>query len=874
MPTYANQVAAGEGVFRARLVIEGWPTIYCDSKSLVGNLADGRQQLQGLDPLTLRLAAQADLLRADLVEQEAAIEVVDDKDHAISASFTTRPSARTWLTADLGVSATTATVANTDGFASSGVIHINTEAIQYSGKTSTTFTGLTRGSWNTKAQAHYTGDGESLSYPVVTNRPRSMRGRRCSIYLFGSSDSVAGGGTERWRGVIRSDAEYQQGRWTFAVEPRSWILDQPIGADLEEPTPIRGIYLPASAAFSLRLWRRSGSSRADAYTAEEVSPRMSGWFPDNASFCEAVTTQIATAVSSWTWDADAVIRLESQGATGYRFVYRVGSSNAHWVDLNGFGGRVSPVDHLPEVSPSWVDATTGLPTEDLSAGRSYYIEVAAPVPRAVVGQLDSGDWLSGSTWFVDYTRPDNTPDKVFLGGTTVPASYQFVTIDSGREGDEPYHTPASAADTSDRYVTVGPMPAHLLGPNSRIHIMRALATATGLGGLLNALIANSPTLVNSGGMPLITTDDLDTSDFSAITEAESSARLAYRYWFTGDGVSLREILVHELRLRGLYIAPNSTGQLTIKRLRPPLKTDSVAATLDSNTVGPGFPAMSLSPYGHIKTVVIRQHWDVWEQEHGFPSLRVRNVASDDPLGGVLEIAPRSRSSRSGPESPEVSVEDAYLLASGVLGMFGVPYQIVTLPDVSIEHMDAAQIGNAVTITSNFLPDTDGSWGLTAKPGMLIGYDWSPYEGRGAMTVLLLELDTGGYSPGFVVSNAAGSGTSWTFTLTLSPHTDETNVSTWLAVGDEVRIIERDSASPTRQSGTITGVTDPNFVDVEFDSTFTEPSEYFISYDTTSAVDESAPSGRIWAQTDFLQIADATRRIARASGDVDAMEFAP
>jgi Tfp pilus assembly protein PilX len=63
----------------------------------------------------------------------------------------------TTLTANLSNSATTATVASTTGWPSSGYFMIEAEEITYSGKTTTTFTGLARGQSSSTAVAHTSG---------------------------------------------------------------------------------------------------------------------------------------------------------------------------------------------------------------------------------------------------------------------------------------------------------------------------------------------------------------------------------------------------------------------------------------------------------------------------------------------------------------------------------------------------------------------------------------------------------------------------------------------------------------------------------------------------------------------------------------------
>ena len=64
----------------------------------------------------------------------------------------------TQLTTDLSAAANTVTVASTTGFATSGYVVIESEIIQYTGVTPTSFTGCTHGKFATVATNHYNGD--------------------------------------------------------------------------------------------------------------------------------------------------------------------------------------------------------------------------------------------------------------------------------------------------------------------------------------------------------------------------------------------------------------------------------------------------------------------------------------------------------------------------------------------------------------------------------------------------------------------------------------------------------------------------------------------------------------------------------------------
>lgn len=883
MPTLASQLASGDGVLRARLVIAGWPSIYCDSQSLVGLLSDGRRQRDGLDPETLRIAATADLVRAEIEEQGATIELTDDSSNAITASLAAVPTARCWIANDATASAITINVTSTDGFPASGTIHIGTEAIRYASKSATAFLSCIRGAWDSTALAHYAGDGESTVAALVTDTPETIIGRRVSVYLYGSADplTASGGGTERWRGIVRSAAEYTAGRWSFAVEPVSWILDQPIGGELVDGVPIRGIYLPASGAIDIQITRLSGASETDTVTADSANVLLSGFWADQAAFCTALTAALASETAGWSWDGDTELYAEPVGASGYRITYRVGATNAYFLRFGPGGGatdnRISPVDTM---AGSWTAPGSTAPVAGVAASGIYQIEVSASDPRGVIGGAAS----LGARRFYDFARSGSYPsDRIYLGGRVVPATTMRVVVDPGVEdvdASPPLHV--SSVDTSARWIGVpltlrAPLPGTadggywLLGSQTVLRIMRLIASGH-VGDLLDALVADSPTLAATGVLPLVVPGDIS-SDWTELEAAIGGSGWGSREWYAGlTSMTLRDMVTPELRAVGCYLAPTTTGALSIRRLRPPLRTDPTAGILDEDVVGGGLPALSLSPSGFLREVLYRTGWDQGEGEHMGVNLRVRSLAVPTSTSGVLEVAPRSVPVGD-VGSYEYSIEEAYLLASAALGLFGRPYRVATLSEVSIAMIDAAQVGSIVVVQTDYLPALDGTMGLD-QVGMVTGYDWSPYEGRGKITVLLQELETGGYSPAFRVANQSGAGATWTLTITLAPHTAESTVATWLQAGDEVRVIERDSVSPTRLSGTIDSIDSATTLTVTFDSTWTPgASEWVLCYDTTALVDETR-GVRGWAQTDFAMIAGSDRRIALGSGDVDAREFSP
>lgn len=895
MGTYAEQVALGEGDWMYAAEAEGWPEVWVSHSALVKTLSDGRERILGLDPKSLRFAAEVDLVRADPISTEQALSILNDTEivrafaleGATTASLSKAPSNTTFLTADLTASATTATVASTAGFPTSGAIHLATEAIGYTGKTATTFTGLSRGKWGTKAQAHFTRDGERLGFPTVTDRPRTLRGRRMLFRMWGAADDPDGNGTIRWRGVVSTDVSHDGDRYSFSVEPPTFILEQPVGGDIEEPVPISGIYLPSSSPLSLTISRYATAGYAGASPVETAIVLLSGHWDTQDEFCAALTTALGSATASWTWSSGAALVAQPLGQGGWQLIYRVGST-AEFVSVQG-GATFTSDDGSSETGASYVDhfvlpvgslggtwRSLTNPEADVStltANAAFFIDFSAPVPRAVFGHRGSepGPADSGSTF------PSN---RIYLGGNVVPNDQMMAAIVADGGDDDVELTYATAVNVSERYIEVATRPAMQLGPTTKIRLGRLLAFDSTLETMLLNLTTDSPNLVNAGAMPLIRLGSATAQGDLALlptdlTRAERGSRIASRTWVASEGTTLREILSPEALLRNLLYVPDKTGLIDWLIVRPPLKTDVTAFELDASNIVGNKPAVSRAPQGHLREVAFRQGWDPIENEHRGLTIRVRSAEGVDPttLGGVLEVAPRSAATLRGDAGLEIDPLDAELMGRARLGLFGGAYRLITL-EANMTLFEF-KLGDTGVITSAHIPSQDGTMGLTQKECTLVGFDWVPEDNKGTLQLLTTELNIGGYSPGFLVASQSGSGTSWTLTLTLSGYTDETDVATWFAVGDEVRVVQRDSVSPTRVTGTVTSIPSTTQLAVTFDATWTPGSDsWWFGYDTTANVDEAAPSGRRWAQADFAKVGGTDGKAALASGDVDAEDFSP
>ena len=104
--------------------------------------------------------------------------VVQDRNNLLRSLFAVRSFRSTYITALVSKTATTVPMADTTTLASSGVVYVGSETIQYTGKTGTTLTGCTRGAFGSKAQAHRGGAETGNGVYTV---PPSWFGRRVRL---------------------------------------------------------------------------------------------------------------------------------------------------------------------------------------------------------------------------------------------------------------------------------------------------------------------------------------------------------------------------------------------------------------------------------------------------------------------------------------------------------------------------------------------------------------------------------------------------------------------------------------------------------------------------------------------------------------------
>ena len=157
-------------------------------------------------------------------------------DNATLAGYLRKPAHATYLTADMTATGAGAIhVASTTGFDANGAIYIGGERIAHTGKTGTTFTGITRGSAGSRKAIHKKDSGAQ----IVTDGLRWWQGRDVVLYAcatdpagYCTGTAMADDSYEVWRGRLTAAPLRAPDGWTFAADALDRLLEKPLASKI------------------------------------------------------------------------------------------------------------------------------------------------------------------------------------------------------------------------------------------------------------------------------------------------------------------------------------------------------------------------------------------------------------------------------------------------------------------------------------------------------------------------------------------------------------------------------------------------------------------------------------------------------------------
>jgi hypothetical protein len=696
---------------------------------------------------------------------------------------------QTVLTVSLTSSATTVTVDSTTGFASSGTIWIDQEAITYSGTTATTFTGCTRGVLGTVAVAHAL-DTATGDAPFVFASIPSIEALRCILWLV-----IEGEATPLYIGTVGEAPVLSGGNgpeggavWeigTDAIWRREQNMRPGIQATLVTPVGfnaaaiVPGLHYPGAGEFlsfamspiaedSIKSTLEQAMQKAQDHMRNRLADESINATPSIRRVdANGVGLEVVARVSS-AIDVSLQIGQESAFATS-----REGS------DPRSAVAKVRPVPstlvYLPADGASTkylLDSIAGLPSTWNASGFPYDdAPHSTGLQYLLLGEIDADTRL--------VLEPSATAAGTATLAPSVTATNRVIARDSGQ--------------TIANY--------RWLDHAVNLRLCGKVTTNHWLRGLQRAVCVRSDVL-DSGV-------DERNWDFAHADEIVSatSAGPCDRTWYLDGSRTMRELVSEACAFNGIGLGVRS-GRTSPFVIRPPMATDAVAATFTagSYTEKTGWQR---NPDGVATSIKI---------EGGPVAIRVNDRMATRRFGQQRTIAvtlPESDDPRILRPTPR----DLYYYAFGrVLSLWNQPTFVRTL-HVGLEYATGVWIGDYVSVTDWLTPDGTGARGPSGVICQVIGrtVDLSPGKNQG-VTLEVLTYWQGtlhGYAPAIRIDNIAGAvvtaATAWhagTSTLgdfsgsDLASYTKTANDggAGWFRAGDKVKIVRRNVTSVTEETG--------------------------------------------------------------------------
>ncbi len=154
------------------------------------DVGGGYKRILGFRPFVNQLVPETSIsTEAVLFTTQFSDFVLAARGEKIFSSASTELSAK--IASSTGMTGSgTLSVDSTDGFSSSGTLQINSEIFTYTGKTATTFTGVTRATSSTSAAAHAVDDVVSESWTVRDTGRTNAKRYNFEKYNFDGNDKI------------------------------------------------------------------------------------------------------------------------------------------------------------------------------------------------------------------------------------------------------------------------------------------------------------------------------------------------------------------------------------------------------------------------------------------------------------------------------------------------------------------------------------------------------------------------------------------------------------------------------------------------------------------------------------------------------------
>lgn len=718
----------------------------------------------------------------------------------------------TYLTAEVSATATTVNVVSTSAFASSGVFYLDREAIAYSGKTGTSFTGCTRGQYGSTATRHTyaTAQGTGMGNPQARDAVGNPVGYPASVWFGRVFNNVLIDVELQFVGNIGVGAALADDgdEWVLNLDHAVKKLSQPIRA---QPVLVSGYAHagnlgvrtstpPGRGAASPDLtnpaWLQFYSGSTVNYyvtlTGDANTTDRGGWHPTREAFVNALDQAGRTALGSDTFSASllpsgtlrVVSLLASANGVNFCFPWDQG--------LNGVPSATSQVITSTRPMPeAWVPITIGA---TLYFNDSDY----ATIPSVPV--LDAGAAATNTDAFycLAFDRSGEVPLYAAIETLGSSGGVNYATINPLVSSS--LTPPQGATEQTTQLFRGARIAGWVIEKPTNARLALLVRSDSWVAALRYAVCAVNDALADS------TAEVFDWDDIEATVSLRASPAGASREYVIDLNESVLSVIVNEAALNGYALALKN-GRITFVRVAEFAVTEPTDDTITSGDLQHDcVPRYELAADGITNTYELAF-------SGGSKATYVDQTSRARYGQGRTAIKARYPNGTYLTDTAAQLYLRVATVAVQSLGPHRYPYRMVTV--VCALDKVGIQTGALLDLSLWRIPNQSGTRGLTNVIAQVMSRTPAFYGDQAGGTTLTLRLNpsaVAGYAPAMLVAASGISGaivtadTSTAFGTSCFAIAGRDPTDGFVA-GDKVRLIEIDNDSPAAStSHTVVSVT--------------------------------------------------------------------
>ena len=646
-----------------------------------------------LDPTeTLEVFERASLLKGDVRVESMSFSVLDTDGRGTTLLSNREGRITQLLASDITATANTIPLVSSVGFPVKGIACIERETVTYITVTGTNLTTVVRGKYGSHARAHLSpAEHRPL---VVAGYPRHWQSRLATVWLcvLSADGLTLTDPSLLYAGTVGAGIQMtgNLSRWTVPLDHVSVALTRKVDIP---PVSIYGYHHFTAPSVFLRehpLAIRAGTTSVAAVDCSLLWDTASaydqgGWHPTREAFvsdCNAKVDALAPAAQVF---IDGALRVTHQGTNADNSIVRF--------------------------SPGWV--TTGPTTlgGNANSDDSPLTHTVPDMPEAYF-RMDSVVRIPSA---LDFARIPTTFQwtATTTDGVTGTASVALIADTVGQKG---YAAGIVARNDPPQTVRLGRLSVNGGGSiDTRVFERTAVklgVIATGespIAALKAAALAIDALTGQDLFESAVDWDHLERL-FMAPTSSLPQAR---EYRFTGDTDSFLDVLIDELRLRGMCMVIRY-GLISAARLMSYADSeDTAAAIIETDTLSEDGKEIPIEIVDNIEPLATGVDYSFPSVGDGDPiTISITDLTYQSEFGDSARVECKALLSIPTASAPNLvaSLQPLYSVAQQILGPLAEPSRAVRIPLTPV--LLGLQPGDLIKFTHSRIPMWTGTRGIT------------------------------------------------------------------------------------------------------------------------------------------------------------------